>query len=143
VECLFIRLVIAPVLACTLPLEWAVVGAAHALVVSALALGSGMLLVELVISNWRRIPFTCSYIPGKRQVAETVLLALMTYVFFTGFGRALFAFSRAHPSRFLIALGFLLTAVAAVRRYRLNSWGHAPLMFDDDPPEMAQPIRLS
>lgn len=142
VERLFMRLAVLPVVVATLPLQWAVLGA-NALPTLALAYLCGVLLVEAVIRNWRRIPFTCSYIPGKRNVAETVLLALMVYALFTTIGRGLVAFSRLHPSRFLIVLGLLLVTIALVRLRRLNSWGRTPLMFDDDPPEYAQPLRLS
>jgi hypothetical protein len=141
VERLFMRLVIWPVVVCSLPLQWAVLGAD---VITALPIASlaGVLLVELVIHAWRRIPFTCGYIPGKRNVAQTFLIALLWYLFFTSIGAALTSASRFHPSRFLIVTGLLLMAVALLRRYRLRDWGRAPLMFDDDPPEFAQPLRL-
>jgi hypothetical protein len=142
VERLFMRLVVLPVIAIALPLQWAVLGGDA---IPALAIGylCGVLLVEAVISNWRRIPFTCSYIPGKRHVAESVLLALLIVLVFMMIGRGLVAISRAHPSRFVIVLGVLLTITALVRRRRLASWGQTPLMFDDDPAQFAQPLSLS
>jgi hypothetical protein len=141
VERLFMRLVVWPVLVCSLPLQWAVLGA-DALTALPIAYLAGVLLVELVIRAWRRIPFTCGYIPGKRNVAQTFLLALISYVFFTTIGTGLTAASRFHPSRFLVVTGILLMAVALLRRHRLREWGRAPLMFDDDPPEFTQPLQL-
>jgi hypothetical protein len=42
----------------------------------------------------------------------------------------------------MIAVGVLLIVVAVLRWNRLTSWGQTPLMFDDDPPEFAQPIQI-
>ena len=141
VERLFMRLVVVPVLICSFPLQWAVLGA-DAVTALPIAYLAGVFLVELAIRTWRRIPFTCGYIPGKRNVALTFLIALVSYVFFTTIGAGLTSLSRFHPSRFLIAAGILMIAVALLRRHRLREWGQSPLMFDDDPPEFAQPLQL-
>ena len=141
VERLFMRLVVWPVLLCALPLQWAILGvdALAALPVTYLA---GVVLVELVIRTWRRIPFTCGYIPGKRNVALTVLIALTAYVFYTNIGAGMATLGRFHPSRLMIVVGILMTAAAVLRRHRLRAWGRSPLMFDDDPAEFVQPLQL-
>ena len=141
VERLFMRLVVWPVLIGSLALQWAVFGASAVATVP-IAYLAGVILVELFIHAWRRIPFTCSYIPGKRNVALVFLIALVSYVFFTSIGAGLTSLARFHPSRLLIVTGILMMAVALLRRHRLRSWGQAPLMFDDDPPEFAQPLQL-
>jgi len=129
------------VLVCVLPLQWALLGA-DALVGLPIAYLAGVILVELVIRTWRRIPFTCSYIPGKRNIALTFLIALTAYNFFTTIGAGLTALGRFHPSRLLIVVGILIMSAAVLRRYRLRSWGRTPLMFDDDPPDFVQPLQL-
>ena len=141
VERLFMRLVVWPVLIGSLALQWAVFGASAVAAVP-IAYLAGVILVELFIHTWRRIPFTCSYIPGKRNVALVFLIALVSYVFFTSIGAGLTSLARFHPSRLLIVTGLLMMAAALLRRHRLRSWGQAPLMFDDDPPEFAQPLQL-
>jgi hypothetical protein len=141
VEGLFLRLVVAPVLVFSFAVQWAIIGF-DALAALPIAYLMGVLLVELVTRTWRRIPFTCGYIPGKRNVAQTVLIALTAYVFFTMIGRGLVSLASFHPSRMMIAVGVLMIAVAVLRWSRLKSWGQTPLMFDDDPPEFAQPIQL-
>jgi hypothetical protein len=132
VERLFMRLVVWPVLLCMLPLQWTVLGfdALAAMPVTYLA---GVVLVELLIRTWRRIPFTCGYIPGKRNVALTFLIALTVYIFYTNIGAAMASAGRFHPSRLMIVVGILMTVAALLRRHRLRSWGQSPLMFDDDP----------
>ena len=141
VERLFMRLVVWPVLIGSVALQWAVFGASAVAAVP-IAYLAGVILVELFIHTWRRIPFTCSYIPGKRNVALVFLIALVSYVFFTSIGAGLTSLARFHPSRLLIVTGILMMTVALLRRHRLRSWGQAPLMFDDDPPEFAQPLQL-
>jgi hypothetical protein len=143
VDRLFLRLAVVPAIAATMPVAAVVIGPLHALAMAALAVCCGLILVEILIHGWRRLPFTCGYIPGKRHIVETLLIALVTYIAFTGLGRVLTTFSRPHPSRFLIALGILLMLLAAVRRSRLASWGNAPLVFDDDPPDTTPPLQLS
>jgi hypothetical protein len=141
VERLFMRLVVWPVLLCMLPLQWTVLGfdALAAMPVTYLA---GVVLVELLIRTWRRIPFTCGYIPGKRNIALTFLIALTVYIFYTNIGAAMASAGRFHPSRLMIVVGILMTVAALLRRHRLRSWGQSPLMFDDDPAEFVQPLQL-
>ena len=141
VERLFMRLVVWPVLVCMLPLQWTILGmdALAAMPVTYLA---GVVLVELLIRTWRRIPFTCGYIPGKRNIALTFLIALTVYIFYTNIGAGLAYAGRFHPSRLMIVVGILMTAAALLRRHRLRSWGQSPLMFDDDPAEFVQPLQL-
>jgi hypothetical protein len=103
---------------------------------------AGVVLIELLIRTWRRIPFTCGYIPGKRNVALTFLIALTVYIFYTNIGAGMAAAGRFHPSRLMIVVGMLLTAAGVLRRHRLRSWGQSPLMFDDDPAEFVQPLQL-
>jgi hypothetical protein len=141
VERLFMRLVVWPVLLCMLPLQLMVLGvdAVATIPVTYLA---GVVLIELLIRTWRRIPFTCGYIPGKRNVALTFLIALTVYIFYTNIGAGMAAAGRFHPSRLMIVVGMLLTAAGVLRRHRLRSWGQSPLMFDDDPAEFVQPLQL-
>ena len=42
------------------------------------------LFVEILMSDWSRIPFTCSYIPGKRiRAADPVLIAFVAFTLFS------------------------------------------------------------
>jgi hypothetical protein len=50
-----------------LPVQWAVLGP-RALICASLTYLAGLVLVELHMADWLRIPFTCSYMPGKRLV---------------------------------------------------------------------------
>jgi hypothetical protein len=124
------------------PLEWLVLGR-NAIGVVVVALLCGWLLVEILMKGWARIPFTCSYIPGKGFVPQTILTGLASFVVFTTGGAALARFSlTGHPGSF--ALNALLFAgVLALRRHRLNTWKDTPLAFEDVLPTEVNPLRLS
>ena len=55
----------------TLPIQWMVAGP-RAIVAAALTAVFGLLWTEVLLHDWRRIPFTCSYMPGKHTVSQSV-----------------------------------------------------------------------
>jgi hypothetical protein len=142
VERMFLRLIVAPVVILTLPLQWAALGAV-ALIAVVVNVAWAMLLVELFIRQWRRIPFTCSYIPGKREVTDTFLRALVVFVIYTTIGAGLVRFVIADPARLVRTAGILAIVVLLLRHVRSHTWGRAPLLFDDELPDAVQPLRLS
>jgi hypothetical protein len=125
-----------------MPIEWLVLGR-DAIGVVAVALVCGCLLVEILMKNWARIPFTCSYIPGKGFVPQTILTGLVSFILFTTAGPALAWFSlTGHPGSFALN-AILFAAALALRRRRLNSWKDTPLAFEDQVPTNVNPLRLS
>jgi len=124
------------------PLEWLVLGR-DAIGVVVVALLCGWLLVEILMKDWARIPFTCSYIPGKGFVPQTILKGFASFVTFTTAGAVLARFTlTGHPVSF--ALNAILFAGAlALRRHRLNRWKDTPLAFEDQLPTDVNPLRLS
>jgi hypothetical protein len=102
-----------------------------AIVMTALA---GLSLVELVLIGWRRIPYSCSYLPGKRHLTYTVASLLLAYGVFVATGSMILRASLQHPARMLLVGGLLLAAFAALRRARVRSLGSLPLEFEDEDP---------
>jgi len=95
------------------------------------------------MADWHRVPFTCSYIPGKGFVPQMCVKAFASYVTFTfATGLMLRASLRDHAVAFVLALGFSVTAGALhVRRGR-----HArqtSLLFEDQVPSDVTALRLS
>jgi hypothetical protein len=124
------------------PLEWLVLGR-DAIGIVVVALLCGWLLVEILMKGWARIPFTCSYIPGKGFVPQTILTGLASFVMFTTTGAALARFSlTGHPASFALD-AILFAAVLALRRHRLNTWKDSPLAFEDQLPTEVNSLRLS
>jgi hypothetical protein len=89
--------------------------AQHLLVLGVL----GLTLSMLCLSGFHKIPFTCSFLPGKSNLHITVVLCLMLGLNFTFWAanyerRALF-----DPSRYLLLLAVLVVA-AAVAWWRMD-----------------------
>ncbi len=102
----------------------------------------GWLFVEILMRDWGRIPFTCSYIPGKGFLPQTILKGLGSFVVFTTFGSALARFAMfGFPVVLYFEAVVLLAAVALARR-RLTMWQHTILAFEDDLPTDVNPLRL-
>src|SRR6185295_4339354 len=133
--------VVVPVLL-MIPLEGMVLGWG-AIGVSAVALLCGWLLVEILMRHWARIPFTCSYIPGKGFVPQSILIGFSSFVFFTTVGSGLAWFTvLKRPGAFVLDT-MVFAAVLVLRRYRLITWRGTPLAFEDQLPVEVNPLRLS
>jgi hypothetical protein len=133
--------VIAPI-AVMFPLQWLILGP-PALVTAAVTMVWGMLLVEILMRGWTRIPFTCSYIPGKEFVPKTLLRLFVSYVLFTALGIGLVRSSLAGRPSALIPVAIVGTVMLGLRRRRLRAWRETPLAFEDSLPTEVNPLRLS
>jgi hypothetical protein len=103
----------------------------------------GWLLVEVRMAEWGRVPFTCSYIPGKAFVPQMCVKALATYVPFTfATGLLLLASFRHHAVAAMLASIFGSAAIA-LRRRRARHARQTPLLFEDGLPADVTPLRLS
>jgi hypothetical protein len=129
-------------LAMLFPIEWAVFGA-RALAPTAIALLAGVVLVELEMADWRRIPFTCSYMPGKRFVGLTALAGFAAFVVFTSIGSGLAYYSRTHAVGSLAVMATLTVVAWERRRRRARLTRHTPLLFEDALPSEIEPLHLS
>jgi hypothetical protein len=130
VERLLYLLGLVPTVLLTLPFEifalgWTV-AAAHCALSAALLL----LFIELRLREWRKIPFTCSYIPGHRNLWHTI----WGYLFLFG---GLIPVSTYYEARYLDAA--LLWVIAAVlllpwvfiRSARRKQWKNTYSLFDE------------
>ncbi|HEX5214854.1 MAG TPA: hypothetical protein VFV98_05295 [Vicinamibacterales bacterium] len=133
--------VIAPVVA-LFPLQWTTLGpiAAPIAVVDGLI---GWIYVELLTQDWRRIPFTCSYLPGKTFLPQLVIRSVFGFFFFTGFGTLIAEIIIAVPAAALFAGSIIGIAAIALMVRRRRTARHAPLVFEDQLPMEVNTLRLS
>ena len=103
---------------------------------------SGSCSCTRVLLDWRRIPFTCSYLPGKRFVAHSLLFGLAAFVLFTLLAVELVRAATGAASRALMIAAVLSVAGVLLRRRRLAIWSATPLMFEDELPDPPQQLRL-
>lgn len=124
------------------PFEWLVLGARSASVLVA-ALICGWLYVELLMKEWARIPFTCSYIPGKRFVPHTMLIGLSLFLGFTMAGAGVARLNVWGGPAAIVCDITLLSLIVVLRWRRLNGWRHLPLEFEDSLPTEVNPLTLT
>ncbi len=128
----------------TLPLQWLLSGP-HAIAAAAITGVFGLAWAEVLLRDWRRIPFTCSYMPGKRTVAQSFVTALFLFLFVGTIGAVLevtILRGRALVAPLVVA-GVLGLFTIAQRYVRRREWRELPLMFDDELPTDVQVFRLT
>jgi hypothetical protein len=103
----------------------------------------GTALVEMRLWRWHRIPFTCSYLPGKRPVAHSALLFLCGFVAFTWIGADLLGLAVALQRPPVGALALLAVTAGAARWLRIETARNRPLEFEDELPESTYGLRLN
>jgi hypothetical protein len=137
-----ILLAVALPLAMLFPVEWAVLGP-RAIHCTSIAFLCGLMLVELQMAEWRRIPFTCSYAPSRQFVGLTMLIGVTAFVLFTLIGSSLVRYSISHPAGWVAVMTILSAVLLHLRRQRLWLSRRATLMFEDVLPNEVEPLRLS
>jgi hypothetical protein len=124
------------------PLQWWSLGSRTILLMVLESL-IGWLFVEFLMREWRRIPFTCTYLPGKGFVPHMVVRGIAAYWIFAGVTAVLL--NRGTTSAAAMAVPVLLlgtlAAVLSIRRRRRASV--AILTFEDELPTDVIPLRLN
>jgi hypothetical protein len=138
----FTRLGVVWPLVVVFPFEWGVLGS-EAIRCATIALLSGLVLVELHLGGWRRLPFTCSYLPGKRFVGHTLLIGFTAFAVFTTVGSGLVFQSLRSTSAWLLLMVILSAAALHMRRRRVWQSRELALAFEDAMPNELEPLRLS
>ena len=102
----------------------------------------GLVSVHAALVDWRRIPFTCSYLPGKRFIFYSITVAILAFAFFMAIGSAVVTMARSSPIQAVVVIMVLATVAWLLRRQRLGSWGQTPLMFEDEFPDRVLELQL-
>jgi hypothetical protein len=121
-----------------LALQWAAV---ISLTLTALI---GAALVELFLAGWRRVPFTCSWIPGQRPLVFVFLASVAALIVVAGFLPMLVVVSAVRSTGLLLMFGTVLVATAGLLRWRrVHSWAEQPLLFEDERYDKLQTLGLT
>src|SRR4029079_12040839 len=95
-----------------------------------------------VLFDFEKVPFTCSYLPGKRNVTQTLIMYWIAFSAYAYTMSAAEVWCLDEPPRVLIIMGLLLAAFCRLRRARKEYWGRLPLRFDDVPEPLVQKLGL-
>jgi hypothetical protein len=137
-----LALAVAIPLALVGPLQWWTLGPS-ALGVLIVEMSIGWLLVEWTMAGWQRIPFTCSYLPGKGFVPHMLVKGFASFVFFSTASVLVLRISLAVPlAAVIFAIVFSGTArmLSVVRARHAREAG---LVFEDELPTDVSPLRLN
>ena len=121
-----------PVYACTMPAAIAVFGWWQALRVTALGLFMALLVFEFLFRDWHKAPFTCSYLPGKRQFWQVLVAAFATLSYMGTAALAIHAFSAGWVT-FAAGFPLLFGLWRWMHRGRAGDWQEVALVYDDVP----------
>jgi predicted permease len=123
---------VAPVvLAGTIFVGWAG-GIATAIAWAVIAFLLGAIGFEYLFRHWRKLPFTCSYVPGKRPPIATLALFLGLSPFLLPVAWAVYLCA-TNPASFLVLIAIELGVWSLLRRARLRTWGIVPLRYEEQP----------
>jgi hypothetical protein len=109
---------------------------------AALTVIASLGLVEVVVSDWNRIPFTCSYLPGKRVLAYNLGVLLAAYFVFVSLGARVLRWSLTAVPHALVVAALLSGGLWLLRRTRLMTWGVSALDFEDYDPMAVRSLGL-
>src|SRR5439155_3915840 len=89
------------------PVQAGVLGLRSALACLPVVILLGWIVVELTIRHWRRVPFTCTVLFGKRPAAYTLLLIVLAFNVFALVGTGLQRVAISRPASWAIVLSIL------------------------------------
>jgi hypothetical protein len=103
----------------------------------------GWLLVEWTMADWRRIPFTCSYIPGKGFVPHMFVKGFASYMVFSVASLLVLRISLFFPTAAVIFAVVVGAAAGLLGMLRARQSRETELIFEDELPTDVTPLRLS
>ena len=124
-----------PIALITLPLEIEIFGGVDGVAVCILAFLPSLVMEEVLLAGFEKIPFTSAYLPGKRPLIETVCMYGIAFGAYVGILSGLIVTSLQEAPYFLIVLGSFVAIWARVRKGRLEYWHVGELEFE----EVAEP----
>ena len=122
----------------TLPVEITLLGARAGFEASLLCLLASLILMELVLFPFERIPFTSSYLPGQDPLIVTVLKYSLASAIYVGALSSLIRLALDRPEPMVLLLLLLIAGWARARTARLGSRQILRLEFE----ELAEPAVL-
>jgi hypothetical protein len=123
------------------PLQWWILGP-RAFAILAVEASIGWLLVEWTMTGWRRVPFTCAYIPGKGFVPHMFVKGFASFVAFSMASVLVLQISLRVPRAPAVLTVVFAGTAAALGVLRARRAREAALIFEDQLPTDVNPLRL-
>jgi putative ABC transport system permease protein len=132
---------IAPVYLASLPASIAILGWLRALAVTSLGALVALLCFERLFRDWCKLPFTCSYLPGKTWVWMMIFRYSMAGVYFAAIPPILLSASGELAS-FLALFTGLFLFWRHWRNKRLVQWAEAAMLWEETPEADLEALHL-
>jgi hypothetical protein len=124
-----------PILVLTLPLEIRIFGTVAGFGAALLTFLPSLIIHEILLSGFEKIPFTSAYLPGQRPLIETVCLYGVAFGAYVGILGAVIVFCLNAPGYYALVLVCLLAIWARIHMNRVEYWRVGILEFE----EVAEP----
>lgn len=123
---------IAPLFVASLPAAIAILGWIRAAAVTLLGFCAALVWFEAMFREWRKLPFTCSYLPGKQPVWAIVLRYALASSLMGPLGQLILSSSCA-PMTFIALLTFEAALWWRLRTARRRMWAECKLCYEELP----------
>lgn len=104
----------------------------------------GLILCDLCLAGFQKIPFACSYLPGKSNVTRAFWLCIFVFILLVAKGSELERRALERPAGYAIMLAILVVAMVCSRwrTTAIAKSGGARLQFEELPPPAVQILGL-
>lgn len=136
VERFVIAYAVIPIYLLLSPVAVAVLGWELAARMTALELLVSLSMFELRFRDWQQLPFTCSYVPGKRSLMAVLMGWLAALGIVVPVLTIIIATASRMTEPFLICLGVFGAFWIWARRFRRDGWGESRMIYEDVPEAM-------
>ena len=124
---------VVPVALLTLPLELQMLGIGRGLIAAMMCLLPSLVLMEFLLLQSQRIPFTSSYLPGQHPLIQTFLVYGISVGLYVSALSGIIAASLDGARGMAILSGLMLAAWLRMRKARLEDWKIGTLEFEEVP----------
>ncbi|MBZ5594090.1 MAG: hypothetical protein LAP39_17760 [Acidobacteriia bacterium] len=142
VEEFLVCFAIAPVALVTLPLEVLLLGPGTAFGAAVLCLLPSLILMESLLVRFEKVPFTSSYLPGRRPLVETLLLYGIAVGVYVSILASIVNWALEGPRSTLGLFIVLLAIWLKVRKGRLDDLEIGKLEFEELPEPAVQTLSI-
>jgi predicted permease len=123
---------IAPIFLAGLPAAAGVLGPWRAAAITILGFLAALLWFERLFRDWRKLPFTCSYLPGKQPAWMLMLRAGLLMPVLAAAGQMIL-YASHEITAFAALLTFEIALVWRWRATRREAWPAASILYEEEP----------
>jgi hypothetical protein len=135
---------IVPLFLLLAPFEFVFRGWALGLVHLSFALVLSLLMLNLLLVWFRKIPFTCSYFPGKTSMAGMAFVYILSFLFYSWAMASLEARLIRSPGELLVFYGIAILALRGLMLLERSEMGvDDSLIYEDQPDPIVRTLELS